>query len=58
MPVFHIAYTTTRTDHAVSDSVEWVTESSWDAQRTRQCFEARHPDASVLHIEEVETCRP
>lgn len=54
MPVFHIQYTTPRTDHAVTEDIEWVTEAHWDQQRTRQCFQARYPDAAVLHITEVQ----
>lgn len=56
MPVFHITYTTPRTDHGITESIEWVTDSGWDANRTRQCFQSRHPDAAILHLNEVKPC--
>ena len=56
MPVFHIKYTTPRTDHGIYEDIEWVTEANWDEQRTRRCFEARHPDAAIISLQEVQPC--
>lgn len=56
MPIFRIQYTTPRTDHGITETIEWVTEANWDLQRTRECFQARHPDAAILSLQEVQLC--
>ncbi len=56
MPIFRIEYTTPRTDHGIHETIEWVTEANWSADRTRECFQARHPDAAILRITEVQPC--
>jgi hypothetical protein len=57
MPIFQIKYTTPRTNHGITEELEWVTDSDWTAERTRDCFHARHPDATVLCFQEVCTHR-
>lgn len=57
MPVFRITYTTEQTRHAISQEVEWVTASDWDATRTRQCFQARYPDASITGFFQIAPCQ-
>lgn len=56
MPVFYIQYTTPRTNHGITEETEWVTDSDWDADRTRQCFQARFPDASILRFQQITLC--
>lgn len=53
MPVFSITYTTPRTNHGITEEVEWVTNSDWDDRRTRDCFQARYPDAAVICLKEL-----
>ena len=48
MPIFRIRYTTPRTNHAIADEIDLVTESDWDAERTHQWFQQRHPDAAIV----------
>lgn len=56
MPVFRITYTTPRTDHGITEELEWVTDSDWDEAKTRQCFQARHTDAAILRFQQVNPC--
>jgi len=56
MPVFRLEYTTARTDHAISEYIEWVTDGSWDADRTRNCFHQRYPDAGGSSCTELDPC--
>lgn len=56
MPVFRLLYTTPRTDHGITETLEWVTETGWDADRTRQCFHERYPDAALVQCREVSPC--
>ena len=56
MPVFCITYATT--GHDQLQSLEWVTESHWDEERTRRCFEERHPNAAIASIEAIEGSLP
>lgn len=56
MPIFHITYTTPRTDHGITEDIEWVTDGDWTADRTQQVFQARYPDASVIRIAEIQPC--
>lgn len=56
MPIFHIQYTTPRTDHGITEDIEWVTETGWTADRTREVFQARFPDAAIIHLTEVNPC--
>ncbi len=53
MPVFNIHYTTLHS-HGI-ESLEWVTESSWDIKRTQDCFERRYPEAVLVDISEATT---
>ncbi len=53
MPVFRIVYTTARTNHAITETLEWVTDGSWSADRTRREFTERHPDTALLQLHEV-----
>lgn len=53
MPAFRILYTTANTDHAITTTLEWVTDGSWDADRTRREFQERHPDAAIVQLREV-----
>lgn len=52
MPMFQIKYTSPGRTHA--ETIEWITETSWDSARTHRAFEQRHPDAAILQIKEVE----
>lgn len=56
MPVFRITYTDHRTNHGIAEEVEWVTASDWDTAKTKQCFQARFPDAANVCIQQVPTC--
>ena len=56
MPVFCITYTTPRTNHGITEELEWVTDSDWDAERTRRCFEARYPDAAITAFFQLSPC--
>jgi len=54
MPCFQIRYTSPRTDHAITESLEWVTDGGWDADRTMQAFRERYPDAANVQLREVQ----
>ena len=54
MPLFRILYTNPETDHAITEVLEWVTCSHWDADRTRRCFEERFPRSACIQVREIE----
>jgi hypothetical protein len=56
MPIFRIKYTTARTNHGITEELEWVTDSDWDSERTRACFQARHPDAAITAFQQLTLC--
>lgn len=56
MPIFRILYTNDRTGHAITETIEWVTDGSWDQDRTRQEFQQRHPGTAIVQLREIECC--
>ena len=61
MPVFRIRYTTPRTNNAIADEIDLVTEPDWDSARALDWFQVRHPNASIvgfLQISEPEPVAP
>jgi hypothetical protein len=53
MPIFRITYTTPRTDNGITEDLEWIAPSEWNAQQTEDCFKRRYPDASVIRFQEI-----
>ena len=56
MPAFRILYTTARTDHAITEAIEWVTPGNYDRERARRAFEREFPGAAVIQCRELESC--
>jgi hypothetical protein len=48
MPVFRIRYTSPRTNHAIADELELVTEPDWDSERTHHWFKENHPNTTII----------
>ena len=53
-PLYRIEYTTPETANAIVQSVEWVTASDWNADRTCQEFQRRHPNAAILQCKPIQ----
>lgn len=56
MRLYLVKYTSSRTNHAIAEELEWATHDSWDQQRAKLEYEARNPGTAVVSIEEVELC--
>jgi hypothetical protein len=56
MPAFRLLYTTPRTNHEHTEAIEWITDGSWDADKTRQAFHRCFPDAALIQCREIDPC--
>ena len=53
MPLFTLSYTTAQSNYEKVESLEWVTDGDWDANRTKEAFYRRYPDAVLLYCKET-----
>lgn len=54
MPCFRLLYTTSKTNHDIIETIEWIADSGWTADQARRVFHQRFPGAALLQCREID----